>query len=66
MKYRDVGIVIPFLLQMWMFASPVAYPVSMVPEEWRLMYSLNPMAGVIEGFAGHSLEPIARTSASWR
>ena len=49
-KYRDVGIVIPFLLQIWLFASPVAYPVSMVPAEWRLLYSLNPMAGVIEGF----------------
>jgi lipopolysaccharide transport system permease protein len=49
-KYRDVGIVIPFLVQIWMFASPVAYPVSLVPERWRLLYSLNPMAGVIEGF----------------
>ena len=49
-KYRDVGIVIPFLLQIWLFASPVAYPVSMVPAEWRLLYSLNPMSGVIEGF----------------
>jgi lipopolysaccharide transport system permease protein len=49
-RYRDVGHTIPFLVQFWMFASPVAYPVSLVPERWRLLYSLNPMAGVIEGF----------------
>jgi lipopolysaccharide transport system permease protein len=49
-RYRDVGHAIPFLIQLWMFASPVAYPVSIVPERWRLLYSLNPMAGVIEGF----------------
>jgi lipopolysaccharide transport system permease protein len=49
-RYRDVGVVIPFLLQVWMYASPVAYPVSLVPAKWRLIYSLNPMAGVIEGF----------------
>ncbi|HEV8722677.1 MAG TPA: ABC transporter permease [Candidatus Binatia bacterium] len=49
-RFRDVGYLIPFLTQFWMYASPVAYSVSMVPEEWRLLYSLNPMAGVIEGF----------------
>ena len=49
-RYRDIGHTIPFLIQIWMFASPVAYPVSLVPEKWRLLYSLNPMAGVIEGF----------------
>lgn len=49
-RYRDVGYVIPFLMQMWMFASPVAYPVSVVPEKWRLLYGLNPMTGVIGGF----------------
>lgn len=49
-RYRDVGSIIPFLAQIWMYASPVAYPVSMVPEQWRLLYSLNPMVGVIEGF----------------
>jgi lipopolysaccharide transport system permease protein len=49
-RYRDVGYVVPFLIQFWMFASPVAYPASLVPEKWRLLYSLNPMAGVIEGF----------------
>ena len=49
-KYRDVGYTIPFFSQFWMYASPVVYPVSLVPEKWRLLYSLNPMVGVIEGF----------------
>ena len=49
-RYRDVGQAIPFLTQLWFFVSPVAYPVSVVPEQWRLLYSLNPMTGVIEGF----------------
>lgn len=49
-KYRDVRYAIPFLVQIWLFASPVVYSVSLVPEKWRLLYSLNPMAGVIEGF----------------
>lgn len=48
--YRDVRYAVPFLLQFWMFASPVAYPASLVPEHWRWLYGLNPMAGVIEGF----------------
>jgi lipopolysaccharide transport system permease protein len=49
-RYRDVKYTIPFLVQFWMFASPVIYPVSLVPEQWRWLYDLNPMAGVIEGF----------------
>lgn len=49
-RYRDVGHTIPFLIQIWLFASPVAYPVSLVPEKWHFLYSLNPMVGVIEGF----------------
>ena len=48
--YRDVRYVIPFLVQFWMFASPVAYPSTLVPEKWRWLYGLNPMAGVIDGF----------------
>lgn len=48
--YRDVRYVVPFLVQLWMFASPVAYPSSLVPSRWHLLYGLNPMAGVIEGF----------------
>lgn len=49
-KYRDVRYTIPFLTQFWMFATPVAYPSSMVPEPWRTLCGLNPMAGVVEGF----------------
>lgn len=49
-RYRDVGHAVPFLIQIWMFASPVAYPVGLIPEKWRLLYSFNPLAGVIEGF----------------
>jgi lipopolysaccharide transport system permease protein len=48
--YRDVRYVVPFLIQFWMFASPVAYPTSLVPQRWRWLYGLNPMAGVIDGF----------------
>ena len=49
-RYRDVKHTVPFLVQLWLYASPVVYPVSLVPERWRVVYSLNPMAGVIEGF----------------
>ncbi|NOT53173.1 MAG: ABC transporter permease [Deltaproteobacteria bacterium] len=48
--YRDVRFVIPFCIQVWMFASPVVYPSSLVPSEWQWLYGLNPMAGVISGF----------------
>jgi lipopolysaccharide transport system permease protein len=48
--YRDVRFVMPFVVQFWMFASPVAYPSALVPERWRWLYGLNPMAGVIDGF----------------
>jgi lipopolysaccharide transport system permease protein len=49
-KYRDVGHAIPFFIQMFLFASPVAYSAKMIPDSWRLLYSLNPMVGVIEAF----------------
>jgi lipopolysaccharide transport system permease protein len=49
-RYRDVRYVVPFVVQLWMFATPVAYPASLVPARWRAVYGLNPMAGVIEGF----------------
>ena len=59
--YRDVTSVIPFAVQFWMIASPVAYPSSLVPEHWRWLYGLNPMAGVIDGFrwalTGHGRPP---------
>lgn len=49
-QYRDVRYTIPFLTQCWLFATPVAYSSSLVPEHWRALYGLNPMAGVVEGF----------------
>jgi lipopolysaccharide transport system permease protein len=49
-KYRDVGLVLPVLIQLWMFASPIVYPLSQVPEKWRFIYSLNPLAGIFENF----------------
>lgn len=49
-RFRDIKHAVPFLIQIWMYASPIVYPASMVPEPWRLLYSLNPMVGVIEGF----------------
>jgi lipopolysaccharide transport system permease protein len=49
-RYRDVRYTIPFLVQFWLFASPVAYPASLVPRQWRLLFGLNPMTGVVEGF----------------
>ena len=48
-KYRDFAHAMPFMLQVWMFASPVAYATSIVPEKWRLIYSLNPAVAFIEG-----------------
>ncbi len=49
-EYRDVRYTIPFLTQFWLFLTPVAYPSSLVPERWRALYGLNPLAGVVEGF----------------
>ncbi len=49
-RYRDVRYTIPFLVQFWLIATPIAYPASMIPERWRLAYGLNPMVGVVEGF----------------
>jgi lipopolysaccharide transport system permease protein len=49
-QYRDVRYTIPFLTQFWLFITPIAYPASLVPEQWRLLYGLNPMLGVVEGF----------------
>jgi lipopolysaccharide transport system permease protein len=49
-RYRDVRHTIPFLTQLWLFVTPVAYPSSLVPESWRPLYGVNPMVGVVEGF----------------
>ncbi len=49
-EFRDVRYVVPFLIQIWLFATPIAYPSSLLSEPWRTLYGLNPMAGVVEGF----------------
>ncbi|MCC7210113.1 MAG: ABC transporter permease, partial [Anaerolineae bacterium] len=49
-QYRDVRYIVPFLVQLWLFATPVAYASSMLEEPWRTLYGLNPMVGVVEGF----------------
>ncbi len=48
--YRDINYILPFLTQFWMYLTPIAYPSSMVPEQWQAIYALNPMTGVVEGF----------------
>jgi homopolymeric O-antigen transport system permease protein len=66
--YRDVRYIVPFLVQFWMFVSPVAYSSSLVPQRWHWIYGLNPMAGVIEGFrwalTGHGVAPRPLFAAS--
>jgi lipopolysaccharide transport system permease protein len=49
-QYRDVRYAVPFLMQLWLFVTPIAYPSSLLTEPWRTIYGLNPMAGVVEGF----------------
>ena len=49
-RYRDVGQAVPLLIQLWLFVSPVAYPLSEVEPKWQLLYSLNPVVGIVEGF----------------
>ncbi len=49
-RYRDIGVIVPVALQLWMFVSPVMYPMEMVPARWRMLYYINPMAGIIDAF----------------
>jgi lipopolysaccharide transport system permease protein len=49
-KYRDVRYIVPFIIQVWMFSTPIVYPSSLLPGAWRTIYGLNPMVGVVEGF----------------
>lgn len=49
-QFRDVGYLVPFLTQVWLYATPIAYPSSLLPQPWRTLYGINPMAGVAEGF----------------
>ena len=58
-RYRDVSVAMPLLLQVWMFASPVIYPLSAVPETWRTWYLLNPMVGIVDSFRRAVLDGVA-------
>lgn len=58
-RFRDIGVALPLLLQIWMFASPVVYPIDAIPERFRAFYMLNPMAGTIENFRRVMVEGVA-------
>jgi len=62
-KYRDIRYVVPFITQFWLFATPIAYPASLLPQPWRTVYGLNPMVGVVEGFRWALLG--TSSSAGW-
>lgn len=64
-QYRDVRYVVPFLLQLWIYASPVVYPLSLVPSQYRLAYALNPLAGAIAGFRASLLGTGAPSAAEF-
>jgi lipopolysaccharide transport system permease protein len=64
-QYRDFQYTLPFVIQLWLFASPVVYPSSMLPEQYRVIYGLNPMAGVIEGFRWALLGTNPPSSMIW-
>jgi lipopolysaccharide transport system permease protein len=62
--YRDVGLLLPFVIQVWMYATPIIYPLSVVPERFRVLYSFNPMVGIIEAYRqliihGKAPEPVS-------
>lgn len=61
--YRDIRFVVPFIVQLWLFASPVIYPSTLVPERWRWILEINPMTGILDGFRwallGTALDPSA-------
>jgi lipopolysaccharide transport system permease protein len=67
--YRDVQFIVPFIVQVWLFLTPIAYPSSLIPEPWRILYAVNPMAGVVEGFrwalldSGHAPGPMLAASS---
>jgi lipopolysaccharide transport system permease protein len=54
-RYRDVAHALPFLMQIWMYATPVVYPTSIVPDKWRLLLAINPLAGIIDGYRAATL-----------
>ncbi len=67
-QYRDVRYIIPFIVQFWFFITPIAYPTSLIPDRWRVLYSINPMVGVVEGFrwallgSGTAISPLIAIS----
>jgi lipopolysaccharide transport system permease protein len=61
-KYRDLRHALPFIIQLWMFASPVIYPTSIVPQRWKWLLTINPVAGIIEGFRAS----LAGSAFNWR
>ena len=69
-QYRDVGYIVPFVAQLWMYATPVVYPASLLDQPWRTIYGLNPMVGVVEGFrwallgSGNAPGPMVAVSAA--
>jgi lipopolysaccharide transport system permease protein len=67
-QFRDIRYIVPFIIQAWMFLTPIAYPSSLIPEPWRTIYGINPMAGVVEGFRwallGSDTEPGMMTLVS--
>jgi lipopolysaccharide transport system permease protein len=63
-RYRDVRYTLPFVTQLWLYATPVAYPSSVVPERWRPLYALNPMVGVVDGFRWALLGQTGRPGAT--
>jgi lipopolysaccharide transport system permease protein len=64
-RFRDVRYIVPFLIQFWMFATPIIYPMSLVPERFRLLYSLNPLAGLIEGIRVATLSGMNGAHFDW-
>lgn len=67
-RFRDIQHLVPFLVQLWMFATPIVYPSSLLPPRWRTLYALNPMVGVVDGFRwallGSGTPPSATMAAS--
>jgi len=63
-RYRDIAYVTPFLIKLWLFVTPVAYPSSLIPDRWRALYGLNPMVGVVEGFRWALLDTTAAPGAT--
>jgi lipopolysaccharide transport system permease protein len=62
--YRDVRHTLPFLMQLWMFSSPIVYPITQVPDRWQWAYALNPMVGLVQGFRW-SLTPGSLPPTPW-